>query len=148
MFDALTHKPKAYELIINGSLWHFFGIALSQNLSSELPSYTQRNLNRITQIKQAIEYIESHYTVAFSLQELSASIGMSPKYFCKFFKEMTHRTPFDYINYYRIERACDLLQTTTLSIADVGQQCGYNDLSYFIKIFKKYKNITPKQYQK
>ena len=148
MFDALSNKPRGYELIINGALWLFFGIALSQNLCSELPSYTQRNLNRITQIKQALEYIESHYTVAFTLQELSASVGMSPKYFCKFFKEMTHRTPFDYINYYRVERACDLLQTTTLSVAEIGQQCGYNDLSYFIKIFKKYKGITPKQYQK
>ena len=148
MFDALATKPKAYELIIYGTLFHFLGIALSQNLGSELPSYTQRNLNRITQIKQALEYIESHYTMPFTLQELSASVGMSPKYFCKFFKEMTHRTPFDYINYYRIERACDLLQTTNLSIADICQQCGYNDLSYFIKIFKKYKGTTPKQYQK
>jgi AraC-like DNA-binding protein len=61
---------------------------------------------------------------------------------------MTHRTPIDYLNYYRIERACFKLVSTNLSITEVAFECGFNDLSYFIKTFKKYKAITPKQYLK
>ena len=148
MFDAISMKPKAYEFIVKGTILEFFGIVLSENLHSEVSFHMQRNMQRIDQIKQALEFIEKNYFQPLTLQEISSSIGLSPKYFCRFFKEMTNRKPFDYLNYYRIERACDLLQTTNLPIADIGQQCGFNDLSYFIKIFKKYKGTTPKQYIK
>ena len=52
---------------------------------------------------------------------------------------MTHRTPIDYLNYYRIEQACFKLATSNDSIAEIGLSCGFNDESYFIKTFKKYK---------
>ena len=71
---------------------------------------------------------------------------MTPKYFCRFFLEMTHRTPIDYLNYQRIEHACYQLVTTDASITDIAYSCGFNDLSYFIKTFKKYKGITPGKY--
>ena len=77
---------------------------------------------------------------------MSSSVNMSPKYFCRFFQEMTHRTPVDYLNYYRIERACYQLLTTDQSITEVAYNSGFNDLSYFIKTFKKYKGTTPKKY--
>ena len=83
-----------------------------------------------------------------TLEEISHSVNMSPKYFCKFFQEMTHRTPIDYLNYYRIERACYQLLTSEQSITEVAYNSGFNDLSYFIKTFKRYKGTTPKRYQK
>ena len=147
-FDALDNRPFAYELVVKGSLLEFFGTILSENLHSEVAFHTQRNMHRIDHIKQALEYIEANYAHPLTLQEISSSIGMSPKYFCRFFKEMTNRKPFDYLNFYRIERACDLLQTTNLPIAEICHQCGFNDLSYFIKTFKKHKGTTPKQYIK
>ena len=73
---------------------------------------------------------------------------MSPKYFCRFFRTITQQTPMDYVNYYRIERAARLLSSADWSVTAVGLECGFNDSSYFVKAFKKYKGITPKQYQK
>ena len=61
---------------------------------------------------------------------------------------MTHRTPIDYLNYYRIERACYQLITTNLSITEIAYASGFNDLSYFIKTFKKYKGNHSKKYLK
>ena len=61
---------------------------------------------------------------------------------------MTYRTPIDYLNYYRIERACYQLLTTNHSITEIAYSSGFNDLSYFIKTFKKYKGVTPKNYLK
>lgn len=52
------------------------------------------------------------------------------------------------INYYRIETACTMLAASTLSITGIASKCGFNDLSYFIKIFKKYKTVSPHRYQK
>lgn len=60
---------------------------------------------------------------------------------------MTHRTPIEYLNYYRLERASYLLTSTDLPVTQVAMDCGFNDLSYFIRSFKKYRGITPKKYR-
>ena len=92
--------------------------------------------------------MEASYASTITLQEIADSVQMTPKYFCKFFREMTRSSPIEYLNSYRIERACYLLLTTNQSITEVAYNTGFNDLSYFIKLFKRYKGITPKQYIK
>ena len=73
---------------------------------------------------------------------------MNPKYFCRFFRQITLRTPIDYLNYYRIECAREQLAATDASITEVALGCGFNDISYFTKTFKKYMGLTPRQYMK
>lgn len=146
LFDAVASHENGYELIVHGALYQLFGTVFSKKYYSDTSSHTPRDLKRIMQLKQALEFIESSYTAPISLHEISDSVKMSPKYFCRFFQEMTHRTPIDYLNYYRIERACYQLLTTNLSITEVAYNSGFNDLSYFIKTFKKYKGTTPKKY--
>lgn len=99
-------------------------------------------------LKNVLNYIELHYADKITLNNLAKIAGMSPKYFCHFFFEMTGHTPIDYVNYYRIERACYQLVNTEDSITDIALSCGFNDVSYFIRIFKKYKGKSPKQYLK
>lgn len=146
LFDAIASKSTGYQLLVQGALYQFFGVVISQDYRSEISSRTKRDLKRITQLKTALEFIENSYTSNITLKEMSDSVQMTPKYFCRFFREMTHRSPVDYLNYYRIERACYLLLTTNQSITEVAYNTGFNDLSYFIKIFKRYKGVTPKQY--
>ena len=81
------------------------------------------------------------------LNELSRIAGMSPKYFCSYFHSIIHRTPIDYLNYYRIERACSELSTSDLTLTEVAYRCGFSDVCYFIKTFKRYKGITPRRYR-
>ena len=99
-------------------------------------------------LKNVLNYIDAHYTEKITLNELARTAGMSPKYFCHFFSEMTGRTPIDYVNYYRIERACCLLAGTDSQITDIAMLCGFNDVSYFTRAFKKYKGKSPGQYLK
>jgi len=146
LFDALICKKQGYQMIVRGSLYQLFGIILSEAYYSSNPTRTARIHKRMMQLKQVLEYIEENYAFPLTLEELAGSVGMSRKYFCRFFREMTHQTAFEYLNYYRIERACYQLTTTDLSVTEVAYNCGFNDLSYFIKTFKKYKETTPKQY--
>lgn len=148
LFDVLSSKPNGYQLIVLGSLYDFFGLVISANLFPEVSPYTSRNLKRVMSLKKALEFIETFYASAITLNEIASSVQMSSKYFCKFFREMTHSSPIEYLNSYRIERACYLLLTTNQSITEVAYNTGFNDLSYFIKIFKRHKGITPKQYIK
>lgn len=148
LFDALAARQEGYELVTLGALYQMAGTIFTEKYYSKAPKKPPRNHKRIVQLKTALEFMESGYNAPVSLEEMAGSVNMSPKYFCRFFQEMTHRTPVDYLNYYRIERACYQLLTTQHSITEVAYGSGFNDLSYFIKTFKKYKGVTPKQYLK
>ena len=108
---------------------------------------TDTEMHRIDQIKSVLEYIESNFESPLSLEELSGVIGQNPKYFCRTFKHLTHQSPMDYVNFYRVEQAAFLLSTTKLSITSIAMECGFCESSYFTKVFKKYKGVTPKKYR-
>ena len=146
MFDAITNRKEGYQLLVLGSLYSFFGIIYANEYFNAVPVQPPRNHKRILQLKTALEYMESSYSKPITLEDISGAVNMSPKYFCRFFQEMTHRTPIDYLNYYRIERACYQILTTDQTITEIAYNSGFNDLSYFIKTFKKYKGTTPKKY--
>lgn len=143
VFDAMEQKPEGYELIVFGELYHFFGIVFSEHLYFSTPPQNRRDYRKILQLKTVLDYMEANYSKPLTLEQLSASVHMSPKYFCRFFSQMTHRTPIDYLNYHRVEHAAFLLATTDLSVTEAAYACGFNDLSYFIKTYKRYKGITP-----
>ena len=82
------------------------------------------------------------------IEDLALEANMNVQYFCRFFKSVIGKTPVEYINSYRIEKATELLQTETLSISNIALSVGIDNFSYFVKQFKKYKNCTPSQYRK
>lgn len=147
-FQAMLEKRPGYEMIVIGQFYHFFGLIFSNHYYLESMPKARRDYKRILQLKQVVDFIEKNYTSPITLQQLSASVSMSPKYFCRFFSEMTHQTPMDYLNRQRIEQACYQLSTTNDSITEIAYQNGFNDLSYFIRTFKKYKGITPGKYKR
>jgi len=136
------------ELIAIGLLNQIIGYMYSEN-RYVIPDQAERSKHKnIYLLKNVLDYIDHNYSNKIELNDLARITGMSPKYFCRFFFEMTSRTPIDYVNYYRIERACYQLITTNDSITEISLSCGFNDISYFIKTFKKYKGKSPRQYIK
>lgn len=149
IFDAMRDKPAGYELIVFGQVYYFLGIVYANHLyykDTEVPQ-TRSEFRRITQLKKVLELIENNYASALTLEDMAKEVHMSPKYFCRFFAEMTHQRPMDYLNRHRIEHACYALTSTDASVTEIAYGCGFNDLSYFIKTFKKYKGVTPGKYQ-
>lgn len=148
VFDSIWQKMPGYELSVIGQFYHFFGLVFGNHYYLESIPKARRDYKRILQLKQVLEFIEKNYDSPLTLQELSASVSMSPKYFCRFFSEMTHQTPMDYLNRQRIEQACYQLATTDDSITEIAYGNGFNDLSYFIRTFRKYKGMTPGKYKR
>ena len=147
LFHALSRKKTAYEFMTQGYLYQLLGVIVQEHLYEEANTYDIPQ-ERLEPIKNVLAYIEENYYNSISLDQLAHVAGMNPKYFCRYFKGMTGRTPVDYLNYYRIECACEMLSTQDLSVKETSISCGFNDESYFIKTFNKYKNVTPKQYLK
>jgi AraC-like DNA-binding protein len=148
LFLTVSGRKNGYEFITLGYLYQIVGIIIEKHLYEENAAAAQTTFQHVLQFKKVLSFIENHYTEHISLEDMAKVAGMNAKYFCKFFREMSYRTPIDYLNYYRIECACEQLATTRAAIIEVAFNCGFNDLSYFIKTFRKYKGITPKQYLK
>lgn len=147
MFEAMEKEYLGYELTVEGLLLQILGELIKDNCYSNVQD-TANYSKRTYQLKKALEFIHTNFNRTITLSELADESGMSPKYFCRFFKEMVNRTPIDYLNFYRIERACQVIAQGDKSITEIALDCGFGDLSYFIKTFKKHKGISPKQYQK
>lgn len=148
LFESMRLKNIGYEFITQGSLYYLIGAILENKLYMKNDNHTKKTKERFLQFKNVITLIENEYQNPLTLEDLSRASGMSPKYFCRFFHEMSNKTPIEYLNYYRIEIACEKLLATELSITEIALNCGFNDVSYFIKTFKKYKGLTPKKYLK
>lgn len=130
-----------------GALFAFYGRLADCMDSAEIDVFYTRSGQKTEQLKPALEYIEAHYGQNITLDELARLTGLSAKYFCRYFKTIVHRSPIDYLNYYRIECASHFLSSSDMTVAEIAQHCGYNDSSFFIKQFKRYKGTTPKQYR-
>jgi AraC-like DNA-binding protein len=131
---------------IVGALYGVFG-RLSQHAQEAVEVQASRAGVKAEQLKPALEYIEKNYGGQVTLEVLARETGLSPKYFCRCFRAVTHRSPIDYLNHYRIECASFLLTSSDMTIAEIAQRCGYSDSSFFIKQFKRYKGTTPKKYR-
>lgn len=141
IFEGLKTAEDGYEFQVVGDLYNLVYDAISRQKSTIADTTDYR----IDQIKTAISFIEENYPRTITLASLSAACSLSPNYFCRFFKEVTGQTPVEYITAYRVEAACEMLLAGA-SVTDTALTCGFNDLSYFINVFKKHMGISPKQY--
>ncbi|MCD8197454.1 MAG: AraC family transcriptional regulator [Lachnospiraceae bacterium] len=145
--DALSRRETGYEFLTQGYLYQLLGVILSEHLYEENKSDAVA-AERLNSMKSVLAYISDNYSGNISLDSLARIAGMNSKYFCCCFRSVTGRTPIDYLNYFRIECACEMLSTKNLSIKETAISCGFNDESYFIRTFHKYKGTTPKKFLK
>ena len=147
LFDLAATDFSACSIDMLGAVFAFLGAQLRNIGAAQLHTVSERTWQKAEQLKPALEYIEQHYGQHISLDTLARLTGFSPKYFCRYFRTIVHRSPIDYLNYYRIECAAHFLAATDMNVAEVAVHCGFADSSAFIKQFRKYKGTTPKQYK-
>ncbi len=99
-------------------------------------------------IREARAYIAEHFARSdFSLNMISAHIGVSSSYFSSIFKQEMGQSFVEYLTKVRIDKACELLKCTNLRTAEIGESVGYNDPHYFSATFKKIMGQSPKDYK-
>ncbi len=145
---SLATHSYGYHLAVKGRLLLLFSILLSNGAYLTNTKGKSSVTENITRLKKVIQYIQEHYQSKITIEDLASQLSMSRHYFCRFFKKATGVTPFDYINSYKTDRAAALIETTDLSIMEAGMDSGFDNFSYFIKTFKKYKKVTPSEYRR
>ena len=102
-------------------------------------------------VKDTILFIEEHYREPLTLDDLAGAIHISKSECCRCFKRTLQITPVEYLIKYRIFQAATLLQQGLpgiQTISDLAFYVGFNNASYFNKVFKQYLNCTPSEYRR
>lgn len=103
---------------------------------------------KYTQISTITEYIAGNFNRSISHDELCRHFYISKSYLCGTFKEITGSTVQEYIHICRIKKARELLENTTLSIAEISKSLGYGTATHFERMFRRFMETSPLKYRK
>ena len=94
-------------------------------------------------IEPALRMIRDEYTSKFTIDELSCACNISKYHFCRIFKTVTGMSTMHYLNVYRLKIADAMLNSTKSGIAEISARCGFDDVSYFSRLYKRHFGYTP-----
>ncbi len=97
---------------------------------------------------RAVDYLESMPSAGKNVSELAEYFGVDRTTLGRAFRKHIGMSPHEYLDWFRMQRACELLGTTSLSVSEVGKRSGFSDVKYFIGWFKKHQGVTPGNYRK
>lgn len=136
----VSHKlPNRYCKMIS-VLYDIFAYLLDHCADRKLVDVDRRAESLVI---QAIDFIESNYAQDISVDQVAELLGIGRKKLYSIFSKVINISPRQYIIFYRIQKACQMLKDETLTIADVSEACGYANQFYFAKEFKRLTGMTP-----
>jgi len=118
---------------------------ITENMSGRIFSF--HGVRHFSALRKAERYIWENYTRKLSLKEIACASGLSAPYFSTIFKEEMGENLSNYLNRLRIEKAATMLVTTDMPISEIAISCGFEDQSWFSKIFKNNTGLTPGKYR-
>ncbi len=107
-------------------------------------NFSQQNDERINQV---FSFLSKNFNKEIHLEDLANITNMTEWAFCRYFKRITRKTFFTYVNEMRIGYACKLLSETRKNMTEIGYESGYNSISNFNKQFKSLKGINPMKFR-
>ena len=131
------------KLSIFGLVAEMFALLLRNGTEQ---SHTQKNddiIRYYSIIEPALRMIRDEYQSKFTIDTLSCTCNISKYHFCRIFKTVTGMSTMQYLNDYRLKIADAMLNSTKNSIAEISVKCGFDDVSYFSRLYKKHFGYTP-----
>lgn len=144
MSDTFDEKQNGYEFELVSSVFILWK-RLRELLDDEIGQATKKTDDRFREI---LMFLQKHYHEEVGLDEISTHIGLSRSECCRYFKKQSGQSIFDYLTQYRVHKSMDMLSGTDYDIAQIAQDCGFSNQSYYSQRFKKFTGITPRQYRK
>jgi AraC-like DNA-binding protein len=145
----LTLKEITYEISIKSYLYRILSLLYRFNiLLYKTPDILAEHHDLFIKLEPIFEYTESYYMEDISVTTLSDMTHFNYSYFCRLFKKATGNSYIEYLNYVRVTVAEELIRTTNLPIITILERTGFSSLSYFNRVFKRLKGISPAVYRK
>lgn len=144
---ALNHKSGFDSVLELISILHYLSISPDMRMLVS-SSFVQDQFHfKSRRIEQAFQYMRTHYEKDVSLADLAREVSMTEASFSRFIKQRTGLTFVESLNNIRLGHASRLLIDTTMNIAEISFKCGFNNLSYFNRTFKRKYQTTPKAFR-
>lgn len=141
-------KKVGYQLLIKLMMTQLI-ILLSRKFLQQKQDerYWKNNTLKIGNLQRVLGYLERHYAEDITVEQLSKICICSSRQLTRVFKNITGETIFNYLHKLRIEKAKMLLRNTENKILDISSTVGFNDISFFNRVFKKMTGESPKEYR-
>lgn len=136
-FDRLIHFFQLLHQLSNDSRWR----PLLEQVARRVKEQDGKRLDDI------FSYTLSNYQRPISIEEIADVANMNQSSFCRYFKQHTRKSYIDFLNEYRIQKACNFLSEPDNSIAQVAYEVGFTNLSNFNRQFKRLKGQTPTDFK-
>lgn len=146
--DYVIDRVPAYELLVKSELYAIIALIVVNSKPIHAADSSGSGNYRIEKLKKALKFIQDNYSRKLSTTDISTYLDISEGHFCRLFKQYFKKTPVEYLNYYRVNKAARLLKDTELKVLDVAMEVGFDNLSYFIGMFRHYMGTTPSKYRK
>lgn len=133
-----------YELLLKSLLYElFFQLYLC---GSYFGKRKEKETNQA--LKKILKYVEQHYQEPIKIEDMAELVGFSESHFMRYMKQKMGQSFVEYLNDYRLTMASRMLLTSDTSVLSVATECGYSNLSYFNRLFKRKYHMTPREYRK
>ncbi len=141
------HQKSEYALMVRSHLAQII-IHLLRDCGYADPSRSKQKRTRILAVKSAVDYISSHLSEQFSLQDVAAECCMTPNYLSTLFHKTMGISLWNYVMEKRIQSAMTRLDDNTgETVLEIALNCGFNNTAAFNKAFKAYTGCTPREYR-
>ena len=138
-FEKLIQLLKILNILATSEEYH---LLKAESLVFEVMSQD------VARMELILKYIRANYTETITLENISNEVNMTVPSFCRFFKKLTHQTFTQFVNEFRVFKACRLLQSKDLLITDVANTVGFKNLSHFNKQFLLVTGLRPSEFKK
>ncbi len=138
-------RPFAWQVAVKGYLFQLFYMIISSHPDELSDAEQQKSVEKM---KTILQFMEDHFAEHITIREVADYCSYSESYFMKFFKKHLGMGFIQYLNDYRLEQAAERLTETDASITDIAVACGFDNISYFNRSFKKKYDAAPGTYRK
>jgi len=147
--EEYVKKDEAYNSQIRGLMTEFF-VYLLRNRTKvcETENSGSNPFRSYTLIEPALRRIRDNYAAEITVEELAAHCNMSKYYFCHVFKSVIGKSSMEYLREYRLRIANIMLKLSDSNITFISKQCGFEDVNYFCRSYKKYYGAPPGKHRK
>lgn len=146
-WQSCLTEERGFEFNVRGALSRLVFL-LTEHRPALEKRPSEKSLRDMARIKTMLQFIQVHYSQPLTAAQIAQSAAISESECLRCFRNVIGTTPIQYLNQYRVQRAEELLLSTDWKITEIGGQCGFQEMGWFARTFRKLKGCTPSEYRK